>query len=112
MFGLWAVVLLMVVTVFKGWETASNYFSGTVNYTEALFVVVIMALASTRPVVAFAEGAMRYVANAGGGTPAAWWVTILTVGPVLGSAITEPAAMTICALLWPANSTTWSRASA
>jgi hypothetical protein len=98
-FGLWAVVLLIVVAVFKGWETASQYFSGTVNYTEALFVVVIMALASTRPVVAFAEGAMRYVANAGGGTPAAWWVTILTVGPVLGSAITEPAAMTICALL-------------
>jgi len=98
-FGLWAVVLLIVVAVFKGWETASQYFSGTVNYTEALFVVVIMALASTRPVVAFAEGAMRYVANAGGGTPAAWWVTILPVGPVLGSAITEPAAMTICALL-------------
>jgi hypothetical protein len=98
-FGLWAVVLLIVVAVFKGWETASQYFSGTVNYTEALFVVVIMALASTRPVVGFAEGAMRYVANAGGGTPAAWWVTILTVGPVLGSAITEPAAMTICALL-------------
>ena len=98
-FGLWAVVLLIVVAVFKGWETASQYFSGTVNYTEALFVVVIMALASTRPVVVFAEGAMRYLANAGGGTPAAWWVTILTVGPVLGSAITEPAAMTICALL-------------
>src|SRR6476620_4307547 len=99
-FGLWAVVLLIVVAVFKGWETASQYFSGTVNYTEALFVVVIMALASTRPVVGFAEGAMRYVANAGGGTPAAWWVTILTVGPVLGSVITEPAAMTICALLF------------
>ena len=98
-FGLWAVVLLIVVTAYKGWETASHYFGGTVNYTEALFVVVIMALASTRPVVGFAEGAMRYVANAGGGTPAAWWVTILTVGPVLGSAITEPAAMTICALL-------------
>jgi len=98
-FGLWAAVLLIVVTAYKGWETASHYFSGTVNYTEPLFVVVIMALASTRPVVGFAEGAMRYVANAGGGTPAAWWVTILTVGPVLGSVITEPAAMTICALL-------------
>jgi hypothetical protein len=98
-FGLWAVVLLIVVTAYKGWETASHYFSGTVDYTEPLFVVVIMALASTRPVVGFAEGAMRYIANAGGGTPAAWWVTILTVGPVLGSVITEPAAMTISALL-------------
>ena len=35
----------------------------------------------------------------GGGTPAAWWLAILTIGPLLGSFITEPAAMTICALL-------------
>jgi hypothetical protein len=98
-FGIWAVVLLLVITGYKDWETAAHYFSGTVNYTEALFVVVIMALASTRPVVGFAENAMRHVANAGGATPAAWWITILTVGPVLGSIITEPAAMTISALL-------------
>ncbi len=98
-FGLWAVVLLAVITSVKGWGVATHYFSDTVNYTEALFVVVIMALASTRPVVGFAEAAMRRVANAGGGTPAAWWLTILTIGPVLGSAITEPAAMTISALL-------------
>ena len=64
-----------------------------------MFVVVIMALASTRPVVGFAEAALRRVAALGGGTPAAWWLTILTVGPLLGSFITEPAAMTICALL-------------
>ena len=71
----------------------------TVNYTEPLFVVIIMAIASTRPVIGFAESGMRRVAAAGGGTPAAWWVAILTIGPVLGSFITEPAAMTICALL-------------
>ena len=35
----------------------------------------------------------------GGATPAAWWLAILIVGPLLGSFITEPAAMTICALL-------------
>src|SRR5207253_2024173 len=69
------------------------------NYTEALFVVVIMALSSTRPVVGFAESALQRLASAGGGTPAAWWVTILVVGPIMGSAITEPAAMTISALL-------------
>ena len=62
-------------------------------------MVVIMALASTRPIVELAEGALRRVANLGGGTPAAWWITILTVGPLLGSFITEPGAMTIAALL-------------
>jgi hypothetical protein len=98
-FGLWAVVLAAAIAAYAGWGTATHYLNGTVNYTEPLFVVVIMALASTRPVVTFAESGLRHVANAGGGTPAAWWMTILTIGPVLGSFITEPAAMTICALL-------------
>src|SRR5918994_933442 len=98
-FGLWAVVLLWMITAYAGWGTATHYLNSTVNYTEPLFVVVIMALASTRPVVGFAENALKRVANARGGTPAAWWVTILTIGPMLGSFITEPGAMTICALL-------------
>ena len=69
------------------------------NYTEPIFVVVIMALASTAPIVGLAESALRRVAGLGRGTPAAWWLTILTIGPILGSFITEPAAMTICAVL-------------
>jgi hypothetical protein len=98
-FGLWAVVLLGAMTADKGWTAATHYFNDTVIYTEALFVVVIMALASTRPVVLFAESALRRIAGIGGGGPAAWWLTILIAGPLLGSFITEPAAMTICALL-------------
>jgi hypothetical protein len=98
-FGLWAVVLLGATTMYAGWESAKHYFNDTVNYTEPLFVVVIMALAATRPVIVFAESALRRIAAAGGATPAAWWATILTIGPMLGSFITEPAAMTISALL-------------
>jgi hypothetical protein len=98
-FGLWAVVLTVAITAHFGWDTATHYLNSTVNYTEPLFVVVVMALASTRPIVVFAEAALQRVANAGGRTPAAWWITILTIGPLLGSLITEPAAMTICALL-------------
>lgn len=98
-FGLWAVVLLVVITGAYDWETAKGYFSHTVNYTEPLFVVVIMALAATRPIIGLAEAMLRVFANLGKGTPGAWWLTILTAGPLLGSFITEPAAMTICALL-------------
>ena len=98
-FGLWAVVLLAAMIAGLGWQTATHYFDGTVNYTEPIFVVVIMALAATRPIVGLAENALRRIAGLGGCTPAAWWLTILTVGPLLGSFITEPAAMTICALL-------------
>ena len=98
-FGLWAIVLLVAMTAHLGWDTTQHFFNDTVNYTEPMFVVVIMALASTRPVVGFAEAALRRVASIGHGTPLAWWLSILTIGPVLGSFITEPAAMTICALL-------------
>ena len=42
---------------------------------------------------------MSYVAKIGNETPAAWWLTILSIAPILGSFITEPAAMTICALM-------------
>ena len=98
-FGLWAVVLLTAMTTYAGWESAKHYFNDSVNYTEPLFVVVIMALAATRPIIGFAESALRRQRLRGGGTPAAWWVSILTVGPLLGSFITEPAAMTISALL-------------
>jgi hypothetical protein len=98
-FGLWVVALLVAMTAYAGWATSTHYLNDTVNFTEPMFVVVIMALASTRPIVGFAEAALRQIANIGRGTPAAWWVAILTVGPILGSFITEPAAMTISALL-------------
>jgi len=98
-FGLWAVALLVAMVAYAGWDTARHYFNDGVNYTEPLFVVVVMALAATRPIVTFAESAMRLIARAGRGTPAAWWMAILIIGPLLGSFITEPAAMTLSALL-------------
>jgi hypothetical protein len=98
-FGLWAVVLLLAMTGSLGWQSAKHYVNDTVNYTEPLFVVVIMALAATRPIIGFAEAALRRLADAAGGTPVAWWIAILSIGPILGSLITEPAAMTICAVL-------------
>src|SRR5687768_2644406 len=98
-FGLWAAILAVAMTIEKGWAATTHYLNDSVNYTEPLFVVVIMALASTRPIVLFAESSLRLLARAAGGTPGAWWLTILIAGPLLGSLITEPGAMTICALL-------------
>ncbi|CAA9261763.1 MAG: putative membrane protein [uncultured Chthoniobacterales bacterium] len=98
-FGIWVVPLLIAVTVFRGWPAAEQYVSGAVNFTEPMFVVVIMTIASTRPVLCAAEWFMSLLASMGKRKPAAWWLSILTVGPLLGSFITEPAAMTICALL-------------
>ena len=98
-FGLWVVPLLVAITLHEDWTVTTHYLNDTVNYTEPLFVVVIMVLAASRPVLMLAEAGLRRVATLGRCTPAAWWIAILTLGPLLGSFITEPAAMTICALL-------------
>ncbi|NOX56708.1 MAG: hypothetical protein GXP27_20130 [Planctomycetes bacterium] len=98
-FGLWAVVLMGAITAFYDWNTAVQYVSHDVNFTEAAFVVVIMTLAATRPILKLVESMMLAIARLLGGSLAALWLTILTVGPILGSFITEPAAMTIAALL-------------
>jgi Na+/H+ antiporter NhaD/arsenite permease-like protein len=98
-FGIWVLPLLLVMAAFVGRDAALGYINHRVNFTEPIFVVVIMAIASTRPVLSLAERAMGLLAGLGRHTPAAWWISILTVGPLLGSFITEPAAMTICASL-------------
>jgi hypothetical protein len=98
-FGLWVVPLMIAIALARGWDTAAHYLNGSVNFTEPLFVVVIMAIASTRPIVELAEHTLRLVARLGGSTPAAWWLSILIIAPLLGSVITEPGAMTIGALL-------------
>ena len=77
-FALWGVPLVLAIAMSRGWATAAHYLNDTVNYTEPMFVVVIMALASTRPIIELAEGALRRLANLGGGTPGAWWLVILT----------------------------------
>jgi len=63
-------------------RTFTEYLNRTVNYTEPIFVVVIMALASTTPVVGLAEAALRR-GWPRPGDPCGVWLTILTIGPVL-----------------------------
>jgi Putative Na+/H+ antiporter len=97
-FGIWLVPLFVAIIAFHGWSTMVNYV-GQVNVADAIFVVVIMAMASSLPILRFTETVNAKVSAIGNRTPASWWLTILTLGPLLGSFITGPAAMTICALL-------------
>lgn len=98
-FGIWAVALVFAIVGFYDWGTVVNYIGYQVNFTEPAFVVVIMTLAATRPILRLSEAIIKRIANWFGGTLAAVWLTTLTIGPVLGSFITEPAAMTISALI-------------
>jgi len=97
-FGLWVLPVFWAIAYVHGIDTSISYFSLT-NYTEPMFVVVIMTLASTRPIMLLTEQILKTIAKIGKGSTAAMWFTILTVGPLLGSFITEPAAMTISALI-------------
>jgi hypothetical protein len=98
-FGIWCIVLIVGMVAYFDWHTASEYLIHGVDFTEAMFVVVIMTLAASRPILKLAESFMWKVSSLLGGTLGAWWLTILTLGPIIGSLITEPAAMTISALL-------------
>jgi hypothetical protein len=97
-FGIWVLVLLAAMFSFYDLATVKSYIMD-VNFTEPLFVVIIMAFASTRPILNFAESCLSFFARIGKQTPAAWWLSIMIVAPVLGSFITEPGAMTIAAML-------------
>ena len=98
-FGFWALILLLFAAVHLGPPQAVGYLEG-LNFTEPAFVFVIMVIAASRPVLEFAGAALRATARL---LPlpqaAAYYLTALSVGPLLGSFITEPAAMTLCALL-------------
>ncbi|MEI6607531.1 MAG: putative Na+/H+ antiporter [Verrucomicrobiota bacterium] len=98
-FGLWVIVLGAAATHYYSWLDFKSYLSEDCRFTEPLFVVVIMALAASRPVLRVAEQVLARAAGLGRGSAAAWWLSVLMLAPVLGSFITEPAAMTIAALL-------------
>lgn len=98
-FGFWAIVLMAILAVFQGADEVVTYVESR-NYTEPLFVFAIMVVAASRPIVS----AVASVIN----TLSRWlpfpislaqaWLGLAAV-PLLGSLITEPAAMTIAALL-------------
>lgn len=118
-FGLWALGLfaLMVFWPGKGWDFACRYVEsgnydlagttlaaiGPSKFLEPLFVFIIMVLASARPIMRLAESLLGGVARGLGNSVAARWFVMLTLAPLLGSLITEPAAMTIAALLLSAQ---------
>jgi hypothetical protein len=97
-FGIWVIPLMFSIFIYYDWHTALVYVESR-SYAEPLFVIVIMTLAASKPLVLFAEGDLKFVAKLWGGGVKAWWWSILTCGPLTGSFITEPGAMTISALL-------------
>ncbi len=98
-FGFWAMVLVVFMFALGGKQEATAYLD-TRNYTEPMFVFVIMVIAGTRAILQFASALVRTVARLlplSRGT--ALYFLVLAFVPLLGSFITEPAAMTLAALM-------------
>lgn len=98
-FGIWAALFLVFLGVTQSPKDAVHYLE-TRNFTEPAFVFVVMALCATRPILVVAgkliEAASRLLPLK---RPVAFYSTCLVIGPLLGSFITEPAAMTVTALI-------------
>ena len=98
-FGFWALVLVVFMALSGGTRAAIAYVESR-NFTEPLFVFAIMVIAATRPILQTVMLAIAWLARAmplPGAT--GFYLLALSVVPLLGSFITEPAAMTLAALM-------------
>jgi hypothetical protein len=98
-FGFWAMVLILFIFAISGKLEAITYLESR-NFTEPMFVFVIMVIAGTRPILDLAASTVQRTAfllpiNQG----MAMYFLLLAFVPLLGSFITEPAAMTLAALM-------------
>ncbi|TCV90278.1 putative Na+/H+ antiporter [Sulfurirhabdus autotrophica] len=98
-FGFWAMILMVFMFATIGTTEAIQYIDSR-NFTEPMFVFAIMVIAGTRAVLQVAMAGVRMVARA---IPwpgsMSYYFTVLAVVPLLGSFITEPAAMTLAAMI-------------
>ncbi|MGA0939754.1 MAG: putative Na+/H+ antiporter [Burkholderiaceae bacterium] len=98
-FGFWAMVMIVVMAFMTSRADAVSYLDGR-NFTEPMFVFAIMVVAGSKPVLQAASAAVQALVRLIPlPAPIAFFFTALAIVPLLGSFITEPAAMTLAALL-------------
>jgi hypothetical protein len=98
-FGFWAMILIIAMAILSTGGEAINYLDSR-NFTEPMFVFAIMVVAGSRPILEAARGTVNLIVRwLPLPTPLAFFFTAIAVVPLLGSFITEPAAMTLAALL-------------
>lgn len=98
-FGFWAFVLIATMALMSTPKQAVDYLEGR-NFTEPMFVFAIMVVAASKPILTLVGNIVRWFASV---LPVSRSVGVyflcLFLVPLLGSFITEPAAMTLAALM-------------
>ncbi|MDR0378991.1 MAG: putative Na+/H+ antiporter, partial [Candidatus Accumulibacter sp.] len=98
-FGVWAMILILTMCGMTSVKEAVDYLENR-NFTEPMFVFVIMVVAASKPILYFCQGIVRFLAKRLPLQPGvAFYVVSLFLVPLLGSFITEPAAMTLAAFM-------------
>ncbi|MBK8284040.1 MAG: putative Na+/H+ antiporter [Ahniella sp.] len=98
-FGFWAMVLFAFFVGLQGKPQALAYVDG-LNFTEPMFVFAIMVIAASRAILQTSRFLVETVSRLLPFNPqVAFFVTTMSLVPLLGSFITEPAAMTLAALI-------------
>jgi hypothetical protein len=98
-FGIWSAVLLILMVLLEGSHSTIQYLESR-NFSEPMFVFAILAVCSTQPVLHAAGALIAVFARLlPFNRSSSLLFATLTLGPVLGSFITEPAAMTVTAML-------------
>ena len=98
-FGFWAFILIALMAILAGSEKAISYVESR-QYTEPLFVFTVMVVAASKPLLEAVKSIVLAIAGIAPVTTivAQAWLGLALV-PLLGSLITEPAAMTLAALI-------------
>lgn len=98
-FGLWAALLVLAITAIDSSQSAITYLESR-DYDEPLLVFVLMVIAASRPIIEAAGTINDRIARVLPLNPViARFLVVMSIMPLLGSFITEPAAMTVAALL-------------
>ncbi|HEV7815855.1 MAG TPA: putative Na+/H+ antiporter [Janthinobacterium sp.] len=98
-FGFWAFILIVLMAFLEGGAGATAYAESR-QYREPLFVFAVMVVAASRPVLDTVQrllGGLARLAPLRTELALAWLGLALV--PLTGSFITEPAAMTLAALM-------------
>ncbi|MBL7544015.1 MAG: putative Na+/H+ antiporter [Bdellovibrionaceae bacterium] len=98
-FGFWSICFILGYIFLEGKESAIEYLN-TRAYKEPLFVFVIMVVCSSKPIKDFTAALIgRFVKLPILNPQIIFFFTVFSVAPLMGSFITEPAAMTMVATL-------------
>jgi hypothetical protein len=98
-FGFWAIALVLIIFFLLGKTETVNYLNNQ-SYVEPLFVFVIMVIAASKPILDFSLTCVKKIsALLPVNKSLSLFLITMSFVPLLGSFITEPAAMTLGALI-------------